>query len=116
MTSAGPLAVRTAPSHADRAAGRPLGISTRLSEMGPEGRASLSDLLARSGGTCEFPGCHANYYRCHAHHIVGGATAEVPSSTTPRVGQYDPSLGGRAADDLFESYVGPRRQNDRWPA
>jgi len=32
--------------------------------------AILRALLARSGGTCEFPGCHASHHRCHAHHIV----------------------------------------------
>ena len=31
--------------------------------------AMLLALIARSGGTCEFPGCHANHHRCHAHHI-----------------------------------------------
>ena len=29
----------------------------------------LTALVARSGGTCEFPGCHAHHHRCHAHHI-----------------------------------------------
>jgi hypothetical protein len=32
--------------------------------------AMLHVLLARSGGTCEFPGCHAKHFRCHAHHIM----------------------------------------------
>ena len=39
----------------------------------------LRALIARSGGTCEFPGCHAAHYRCHAHHITwwrdGGETS-----------------------------------------
>jgi len=26
-------------------------------------------LIARSGGTCEFPGCHAKHHRANAHHI-----------------------------------------------
>ncbi|WP_421118666.1 HNH endonuclease signature motif containing protein [Aquihabitans daechungensis] len=26
-------------------------------------------LIARSGGTCEFPGCHAEHHRANAHHI-----------------------------------------------
>lgn len=41
--------------------------------------AMLVALLARSGGTCEFPGCHATHHRSHAHHITwwrhGGVTA-----------------------------------------
>ncbi|HWJ62030.1 MAG TPA: HNH endonuclease signature motif containing protein [Acidimicrobiales bacterium] len=41
--------------------------------------AILTALLARAGGTCEFPGCHAHHHRAHAHHIVwwrhGGTTA-----------------------------------------
>jgi hypothetical protein len=40
--------------------------------------AMLRALIARSGGTCEFPGCHADHHRCHAHHITwwhnGGET------------------------------------------
>ena len=36
-------------------------------------------LLARSGGTCEFTGCHASHHRAHAHHITwwrnGGETS-----------------------------------------
>ena len=43
--------------------------------------AMLAALVARSGGTCEFPGCHASHHRCHAHHIVwwrnGGETGVV---------------------------------------
>ncbi|WP_426573427.1 HNH endonuclease [Aquihabitans sp. McL0605] len=31
--------------------------------------AMLVALIARSGGTCEFPGCHARHHRSHAHHI-----------------------------------------------
>jgi hypothetical protein len=31
--------------------------------------ALLAALIARSGGTCEFPGCHAKHHRAHAHHI-----------------------------------------------
>ena len=31
--------------------------------------AMLIALLARSGGTCEFPGCHATHHRANAHHI-----------------------------------------------
>ncbi|MCU1370110.1 MAG: hypothetical protein JWO77_1304, partial [Ilumatobacteraceae bacterium] len=31
--------------------------------------AMLIALIARSGGTCEFPGCHATHHRAHAHHI-----------------------------------------------
>ena len=31
--------------------------------------AMLAALLARSGGRCEFPGCHATHHRCHAHHL-----------------------------------------------
>ena len=41
--------------------------------------AMLVALIARSGGTCEFPGCHATHHRAHAHHITwwehGGVTA-----------------------------------------
>jgi hypothetical protein len=41
--------------------------------------AMLRALIARSGGTCEFPGCHAGHHRCHAHHITwwrnGGETS-----------------------------------------
>ncbi len=40
--------------------------------------AMLAALIARSGGTCEFPGCHATHHRAHAHHITswehGGRT------------------------------------------
>jgi hypothetical protein len=40
--------------------------------------AMLLALVARSGGTCEFPGCHAKHHRAHAHHILwwehGGPT------------------------------------------
>ncbi|HWJ97890.1 MAG TPA: HNH endonuclease, partial [Acidimicrobiales bacterium] len=40
--------------------------------------AMLVALIARSGGTCEFPGCHARHHRAHAHHVVwwehGGCT------------------------------------------
>ncbi|MCU1369976.1 MAG: hypothetical protein JWO77_1170 [Ilumatobacteraceae bacterium] len=40
--------------------------------------AMLAALIARSGGTCEFPGCHATHHRAHAHHIRwwrnGGST------------------------------------------
>ncbi|WP_426571464.1 hypothetical protein [Aquihabitans sp. McL0605] len=40
--------------------------------------AMLTALLARSGGTCEHPGCHANHHRCQAHHLTwwrhGGET------------------------------------------
>ena len=40
--------------------------------------AMLVALFARTGGTCEFPGCHAAHHRAHAHHIVwwrnGGLT------------------------------------------
>ena len=32
--------------------------------------ALLVALLARSRGTCEFPGCAARHHRCHAHHIT----------------------------------------------
>jgi hypothetical protein len=31
--------------------------------------AMLIALLARSSGTCEFPGCHATHHRANAHHI-----------------------------------------------
>jgi hypothetical protein len=31
--------------------------------------ALLVALIARSGGTCEFPGCHAKHHRANAHHI-----------------------------------------------
>ncbi len=31
--------------------------------------AMLVALIARSGGTCEFPGCHARRHRANAHHI-----------------------------------------------
>jgi len=31
--------------------------------------AMLIALIARSSGTCEFPGCHAKHYRANAHHI-----------------------------------------------
>ena len=31
--------------------------------------ALLIALTARSGGTCEFPGCHATHHRANAHHI-----------------------------------------------
>jgi hypothetical protein len=41
--------------------------------------ALLVALIARSGGTCEFPGCHATHHRANAHHIRwwrnGGETA-----------------------------------------
>lgn len=41
--------------------------------------AMLAALIARSGGRCEFPGCHATHHRCHAHHLTwweqGGETA-----------------------------------------
>ena len=41
--------------------------------------AMLVALIARSGGTCEFPGCHAKHHRANAHHIRwwrdGGVTA-----------------------------------------
>jgi hypothetical protein len=41
--------------------------------------ALLIALIARSGGTCEFPGCHAKHHRANAHHIRwwrnGGETA-----------------------------------------
>ena len=32
--------------------------------------ALLTALLARSGGPCEFPGCHATHHRANAHHIT----------------------------------------------
>ncbi len=31
--------------------------------------ALFAALIARSGGTCEFPGCHAKHHRANAHHI-----------------------------------------------
>ena len=32
--------------------------------------AMLLALIARTGGTCEFPGCHAKHHRANAHHII----------------------------------------------
>ncbi|HWJ64628.1 MAG TPA: hypothetical protein VNS19_21825 [Acidimicrobiales bacterium] len=47
--------------------------------------AILTALLARAGGTCEFPGCHAHHHRAHAHHIVwwrNGGTTSITNLTS----------------------------------